>query len=109
LVGETGFPPREGAEGERRSLVLDQLDLVRLDQRGREELLAHACEVGARLLAVAVLELEVDDATDPCIVYREAELLERAEHSLALGVEGARLRADEHGRSHPRTTSGSSR
>ena len=63
----------------------------------------------ARLLAIAVLELEVDDATDPCIANREAELLERAEHSLALGVEDAGLRPDEHGRSHARTTSGSAR
>jgi hypothetical protein len=61
------------------------------------------------LLAIAVLELEVDDATDPRIVDREAELLERTEHSLALGVEDAWLRTDEHGRSHPRTTSGSAR
>ena len=39
-----------------------QLDLVALDQRVGEELLAHALDLGARLGGVVRLELEVDDA-----------------------------------------------
>ena len=40
---------------------------------------------------------------------REAEMVERALDRLALRVEDARLRPDEHGRPHPSTTSGSAR
>src|SRR5262249_24038179 len=92
-----------------RSRVLRKLDLVRLDQRVRQQLLAHPLQLGPSLLAVAVLELEVDDPADARVADREAELLERAEHRFSLRVEDARLWADEDGCSHARTTEGSSR
>src|SRR5207247_9250371 len=79
-------------------------DLVGLDQRVGEELLAHALELGAGALGIPVLELEVDDAADARLADRKAKLSQRALHRFTLGVEHARLRPDKHGRSHASTT-----
>ena len=40
------------------------LDLVALDQRVGEELLAHPLDLGPRRRRVGRLDLEIDDATD---------------------------------------------
>ena len=83
-----------------------QLDLVALDQRVGEQLLAHALDLGARLGGVVRLDLEVDDASDAHLVHGEAEVAQRALDRLTLRVEDPRLGPDEHGRLHPSTTSG---
>ena len=55
------------------------------------------------------LDVEVDHAPDACLADREPELAQRALDRLSLGVEDPRLRPDEDGRPHRRTTSGSAR
>src|SRR5581483_10032739 len=85
------------------------LDLERLDQRVREQLLAHARHLVVRVPLVARLELEVDDAPDAGLADGEAEVPERAPHRLALGVEDARLRANGDDGPHRSTSSGSVR
>ena len=84
-------------------------DLVALDQRVREELLAHALELRPRLVAVVGRELDVDEPADAGVGDLEAEVAERALDRLALRIEDPRLRPDEHGRPHPSTTFGSAR
>src|SRR2546430_3597898 len=85
------------------------LDLVRLHQRIRKELLAHLLDLGARLGRIGRIDLDVDDLADPCAADREAEMLEGRLDGLALRIENALLRADEDGRLHPSTTDGVSR
>src|SRR5262245_8408153 len=84
------------------------LDLERLHQRVCEQLLAHALDLSAGLLGVACVDLQVDDLADACLRDREAEMSERGLDRLALRIEDALLRPDEHGCSHPSTTLGSS-
>src|SRR5436190_10529767 len=92
-----------------RSCLLDELDLVGLDERVREQPLAHALELRLHVLAISVAELEVDHPSDPRIVDRKTELAERAENGLPLGIEDPRLWPDEYGRLHRSTVSGSAR
>src|SRR5207247_1713525 len=99
-------PPRFAAGGTCQSRVRPQLDLVALDQRVREELLAHPLELGLRLGGVVRLELQLDEAADPRLADRESEVPKRALYSLTLRIEDARLGADEHGSSHRSTISG---
>ena len=68
----------------------------------------HPLDLAARLGRVVRLELDVDEPPDARVRDREAELAERLLDRLALRVEDALLRADEHGRLHS-TTFGSSR
>src|SRR5262245_54333798 len=57
---------------------LPQLDLIALDQRVREKLLAHPLDLRARLGGVVGLELEVDHAPHAHSVDGEAEMTQRA-------------------------------
>src|SRR4051812_20296319 len=86
-----------------------QLDLVRLDQRVREELVAHPFDLDPRLPLVGRLHLEIDDPPDPRSAHSEPELPERRLHRLALRIEDARLRPDEDRGPHRSTASGSAR
>src|SRR5205823_5823986 len=104
----TGSRRRAAAVSSRRS-VLVQFDLVALDQGVGEELLAHPLDRSPRSSLIALVELQVDNTADPCVPDREAELSQRAFHGLALRVENALLRSDEHRGSHRRTISGSAR
>src|SRR5439155_13339490 len=101
-------PERRGRRrsGGPRSRVLRELDLVALDQRVREQLGAHPLDLGAGLLGIGDLDLEIDEAADPRTVDGEAEVAERGLDGLALRVEDARLGPHEHGRLHRSTTSG---
>ena len=65
--------------------------------------------VGAEPVRVWHAELELDELADACLGDVEAELAQRALDSLALRIEDARLRPDQHGCSHLSTTSGSAR
>jgi len=69
---------------------------------------ALAAVLDHKQVHVAGRKLKVDNATDACAHDREAELLQRRLHGLALRVEDPGLRPHEHGRSHS-TTLGSSR
>ena len=84
-----------------------ELDLVALDQRVREQLLAHPLDLRARLGRVVGVDLELDEPADAGLADGEAEVPQAALDRLTLRVEDARLRPDEHGRLHPSTTSGS--
>src|SRR3954452_10912201 len=84
------------------------LHLVGLHQRVREQLLAHLLDLGARVVNGRCVDLDVDDLADAGARYREAQVLERRVHRLALRVEDPLLRSDEDGRPHPSTTRGSS-
>ena len=84
-------------------------DFVILDERVRQQPLAHALDLGACLIGIRRLELEIDDAAHPCLADREAELAERALDSLPLRVEDPLLRPDENGGPHRSTTAGSAR
>ena len=64
-------------------------------------------DLAARLVGGGGLDVEVDHASDASLADREPELPQRALDRLSLGVEDPRLRPDEHGRPHRRTTSGS--
>ena len=92
---------------ERCSSLLD-LHLVRLDERVREQLLAHPLDLGLCLRGVGRLDVEVDDFADARVLHREAEVAERRADRLALRVEDPRLRPHENSRPHPSTTDGSS-
>src|SRR5437764_2215344 len=85
------------------------LDLERFDQRVREQLLAHPLDLHTRLGRVARVDLEVDDLPDPRLRDGEAEVTECALDRVALRVEDAPLRPDEHCCLHPSTTDGFSR
>src|SRR5919201_4445815 len=100
----TGPPPSRAV----RSQAL-QGDLVRLDQRVGDQLLAHALDLGTGGGRVAVLELELDKPPYARAGDRKAELAQRAPDRLALGIEDPRLRPNEHRRLHRSTTSGSAR
>jgi hypothetical protein len=86
-----------------------QLDLVTLDQRVREELLAHPFDLGLGRDGVLRLDFEFDDPPDPRFADREAELTERGFDRLALGIQDPLLRGDQYPRFHRNTTSGSAR
>ena len=109
LVNPESFDPGYITTPMRGCGLAMQLDLVGLHQRVREQLLAHALHLSARLGRVGRLHLDVDHLADPCAADREAEVLERGLDGLALRVEDALLRADEDGRLHPSTTDGVSR
>src|SRR5881394_2158721 len=89
--------------------LANDLHLVRLDQRVREQPLAHLLDLGLRGRLVGRLDLEVDHLADPRVLHVEAEVAERRADRFALRVEDARLRPDQDGRPHPSTTFGSSR
>ena len=74
---------------------LGDLDVVALDQRVGEELLAHPLDLGSGRVRIGSVELEVDDAADARFADGEAELAERRLHRLTLRVEDACLRPDE--------------
>src|SRR5579872_2467446 len=86
-----------------------QLDLVRLDQRVGEQLLAHLLHLCASGCLVVGVHLEVDDLADARVRDGEAEMPERALDRLALRVEDPRLRPDQDRGLHPSTTDGRSR
>src|SRR5947208_13931918 len=88
--------------------LANDLDLVRLDQRVREQPLAHLLHLGLGRRLVGGLELEVDHLADPRVAHVEPEMPERRADRLPLWVEDARLRTDEDGCLHPSTTPGSS-
>src|SRR5947209_4999064 len=96
-------------EHSQTTLLAMQFDLVRLDERVREQLLAHALNLSAGARLVVGGHLEVDDLADPCAGDGEAEMLESALDRFALRVEDARLRPHEDSGLHPSTTDGSSR
>ena len=81
--------PRKDDDGEcvagARSRVCLQRDLVALDQRVGEQLLAHPLDRRAGLLGIRRVEVEVDDATDSGIADREPELAERASTACPCG------------------------
>src|SRR4029453_5178893 len=85
-----------------------ELDLVTLDQRVGEELLAHPLDLGARRDCVVGLDLQVDYASDAGLGDGEAELPQRALDGLALRIENPGLGANEDRRFHRSTASGSS-
>src|SRR5205085_2040139 len=89
-----------------RSLPTPELDLVALDQRVGEQLLAHALELAPSLRLVAGFDVELDELADPRLPHGEAEVPQAALDRLALRVEDAALRPHEPGRPHPSTTSG---
>ncbi len=97
-AGELKDAELHRAVGSVRRLIVsavEQLDLVVLDQRVREQLLAH------RLQLRRVLHVELDQAADVHVRHaREAERRQRALDGLALRVEDARLRADQHAGAH---------
>ena len=78
-----------------------------LDPQGQavESSLRHLGFAVAEARVGKLVELEVDHTADPCLLDGEAELLQRALHSLTLGVENAGFRADEHRRPHASTAS----
>jgi len=86
------------------------MNLETLDEGIREEIRAHALDRGPRVIGVGVIgvELEIDDPTDASGRDLKAELAKRALDGVALRVEDALLRPNEHRRSH-RTTSGRAR
>ena len=85
------------------------LDLEALDQRVREQLLAHPLHLGLRLVRSRGVDLEIDEPADARSSHREAELAQRPLHRLALRVEDPFLRPDENGDPHLSTTCGSAR
>src|SRR4051794_16806536 len=89
-------------------LAMD-LHLVRLHQRVCEKLLAHLLDLRTRIVGARRIDLDVHNLADAGARHREAEVLERRVHRLALRVEDPLLGADEDGRPHPSTTRGSSR
>src|SRR6187200_2617985 len=78
-----------------RPRSLAHLDLVALDQRVREEALAHAFDLAAGFLRARGLHVEVDDAPDACLLDGEPELPQRALDRLSLGIEDPGLGANE--------------
>src|SRR5437763_774258 len=84
------------------------LDLERLHQRVREQLLAHLLDLRARRRFVGRVDVEVDHLADARPRDGEAEVPERALDRLPLRVEDALLRADEDGRLHASTAFGPS-
>jgi hypothetical protein len=86
-----------------------QFDLIALDQRVREQLLAHPLELGKRLRLVIGGDVDVDQAPDAGVADLEAEMAKRALDGLPLWVEDPRLRPNEDGRPPRCTTLGSAR
>src|SRR6185437_10695835 len=89
--------------------LANDLHLVRLDQRVREQPFAHLLHLRLGRRRVRRLDLEVDHLADPRVPHLEAEVAERRADRLPLRIEDARLRPHEHGGPHPSTTVGSSR
>src|SRR6185503_8866712 len=89
--------------------LANDLDLVALDQRVREQPLAHLLDLRPGRRLVGGLDLEVDHLADARVLHLEAEVAERRADRFALRVEDARLGPDEDGGPHPSTTVGSSR
>src|SRR3954449_9722604 len=83
--------------------VLRELDLEALDQRVREQLLAHALDLGASLGRVSRVDLQVDEPPHARLPDREAEVAQRRLDRLALGIEDPGLRPHKHGRLHRST------
>src|SRR4051794_24664606 len=83
-----------------------ELDVVRLHQWIRQELLAHLLHLRPRRGFVRGVDLEVDHLADARAGHGEPEMLERALDRLALRVEDALLRPNDDGRLHPSTTFG---
>ncbi len=76
-------------------MFIDELDLIVLDQRVREQLLAHRLELGG------ILHVQLHEPADVDVLdAAETERGERALHGDALRVEDARLRADQHACPH---------
>src|SRR5260221_5835144 len=75
-------------------LAMD-LDLVRLHQRIREQLLAHLLDLRTRFGWIGRIDLEIDHLADSRGADREAEMLEGRFDGIALRIENALLRADE--------------
>ena len=71
------------------SAKLDHANLVGLDQRVGQQLLAHPLELGTGPLRVGRVNVELDEAPDPRPADREAEVAERALDRRALRVEDA--------------------
>src|SRR5207249_11450779 len=77
-------PPERVAGARPRSLALRAVavavegDRVALDQRIREQPLAHPVELLARFATVVGRELDVDEAADACFTDVEAEVAKRA-------------------------------
>src|SRR5207248_8144103 len=91
-----------------RSRLPSELDLVALDQRVGEQLLAHALQLVARLGLVRRVDLELDELPNAGLRHGKAEVPEAALDRLALWIEDSGLRPDEHCRLHPSTTLGCS-
>jgi hypothetical protein len=88
---------------------LRELDLVALDQRVGEQLLAHPLDFGPGPCRVVRLDFEIDDPADTSLADREAELAQRGLDRLSLRIEDAVLRPNEDCGLHRSTTSGSAR
>src|ERR1700759_2722470 len=89
--------------------LANDLDLVALDQRVREQSLAHLLDLRLRRCLVGGLDLEVDHLADARVLHLEPEVAERRADRLALRVEDPGLRPNQDGRPPPSTTVGSSK
>jgi hypothetical protein len=86
-----------------------ELDLVALDQRVCEQLLAHPLDLGLRRDGVLRLDFEHDEPPDTRFPDGEAQLTEGGFDRLTLGIQDPLLRPDQYSRLHRNTTSGSAR
>ena len=98
----------DGDPGTRLGHAVLRSDLEALDQGIGQELGAHPLDLRACGRHIAVLDLQLDEATDARTCHCESEGRKRRLHRLALRVEDAGLRADENRELHS-TTAGSSR
>ena len=66
-ASRSSFDPGKTTTGIAREALghCAELDLVALDQRVRQELLAHSLELRLRLVAIVGRELDVDEPADP--------------------------------------------
>src|SRR5262249_55731121 len=85
-----------------------EADLEALDQRVREQLVAHAADLVVRGRRIVHLELEVHDTADAGSPHIEPELAQRVADRVALGIENPLFRSNEHRGPH-KTTSGCAR
>src|SRR6185437_8890167 len=99
---DTELHPERPDADRTTKLLADNLDLVVLDQGIRQELLAQ------RLELALLRHVELHEAPDVDVLHAcEAEGGERPLDRHPLRVEDARLRADQHARSHPAPVSAS--